>query len=48
MNNIIYDKVLGCLLGCAIGDAMGAVTENLTFDQIREKYNGKSYGNAGA
>ena len=38
MNNIIYDKVLGCLLGCAIGDAMGAVTENLTFDQIREKY----------
>ena len=41
MNNIIYDKVLGCLLGCAIGDAMGAVTENLTFDQIREKYNGK-------
>ena len=36
MNNIIYDKVLGCLLGCALGDAMGAVTENLTFDQIRE------------
>lgn len=36
-----YDKVLGCLLGCALGDAMGAVTENLTFDQIREKYHGK-------
>ena len=36
----IYDKVLGSLVCCALGDAMGAVTENLTFDQIRQKYPG--------
>lgn len=40
-NEVCYEKVLGSLLGCAIGDAMGAVTENLTFDQIREKYPNK-------
>lgn len=37
---VIYDKILGSMVGCALGDAMGAVTENLTFDQIRQKYPG--------
>ena len=36
----IYDKVLASLICTATGDAMGAVTENMTFDNIREKYNG--------
>lgn len=40
MNQEKYSKVLGSMIYCAVGDAMGAVTENLTFDQIREKYNG--------
>jgi ADP-ribosylglycohydrolase len=34
------EKIQG-VLGCtAIGDAMGSVTENLTFDQIREMFHG--------
>lgn len=39
-NKQLYEKILGSLVGCALGDAMGAVTENLTFHQIREKYQG--------
>lgn len=36
----LTEKIQG-ILGCtAIGDAMGSATENLTFDQIREKFNG--------
>ena len=31
----VYDKILGSMVCCALGDAMGAVTENLSFDQIR-------------
>lgn len=37
---IVYDKILGSMVCCALGDAMGAVTENLSFDQIRDKYSG--------
>lgn len=37
---IVYDKILGSMVCCALGDAMGAVTENLSFDQIRDKYPG--------
>lgn len=40
MKQDIYEKVLGSMIYCALGDAMGAVTENLTFDQIREQYHG--------
>jgi ADP-ribosylglycohydrolase len=40
MNQMRYSKILGSLVYCALGDAMGAVTENLTFDQIREMYHG--------
>ena len=36
----VYDKILGSMVCCALGDAMGAVTENLSFDQIRDKYPG--------
>ncbi|MDD3746795.1 MAG: ADP-ribosylglycohydrolase family protein [Anaerostipes sp.] len=36
----LVEKIQG-VLGCtAIGDAMGSVTENLTFNQIREMFNG--------
>lgn len=36
----LTEKIQG-ILGCtAIGDAMGSATENLTFDQIREMFNG--------
>lgn len=36
----LIEKIQG-VLGCtAIGDAMGSATENLTFDQIREKFHG--------
>lgn len=36
----LTEKIQG-ILGCtAIGDAMGSATENLTFDQIREKFSG--------
>lgn len=38
--NEVLDKILGSMICCALGDAMGAVTENLTFDQIRDKYPG--------
>ncbi|WP_270599044.1 ADP-ribosylglycohydrolase family protein [Faecalicoccus pleomorphus] len=34
------DKIKGILALCAIGDAMGSVTENLSFDQIREVFGG--------
>lgn len=34
-------KIQGTLGAAAIADAMGAATENLTFDQIRTKFNGK-------
>ena len=39
-NRRINDKILASLTCSAAGDAIGAVTENLTFNQIREKYNG--------
>lgn len=36
----LEEKIKG-VLGCtAIGDAMGSATENLTFDQIREMFQG--------
>ena len=34
-------KILNSLAYGAIGDAMGAATENLSFNQIRKKFNGK-------
>lgn len=37
----LKNKVLGSLVCAAIGDSIGAVTENLPFDSIREKYNGE-------
>lgn len=36
-------KILNSLAYGAIGDAMGAATENLSFNQIRRKFNGKVY-----
>lgn len=36
----IYDKILGSLLGAAAGDAMGAATETMSYEQIRERYEG--------
>lgn len=35
------NKIFNSLAYSAIGDAMGAATENLSFDQIRKKFNGK-------
>lgn len=40
MSKELANKILGVLGTCAIGDAMGSVTENLTFDQIREAFPG--------
>jgi ADP-ribosylglycohydrolase len=37
----MHNKILGSLTFSAIADAMGAATENLTFEQIREKFDGK-------
>lgn len=36
-NSLLYKKVYGCLLGGLIGDAMGAVTEDLTYEQIEAR-----------
>ena len=32
------DQIHGCLLGAAAGDALGFCVEELTLDDIREKY----------
>lgn len=37
-NSKLFDKVYGSLLGGIIGDAMGAPTEDLTYDEIKEKF----------
>lgn len=37
-HNLIYDKILGCLIGVGIGDAMGMPTEFLSPCQIREHF----------
>ncbi|WP_252313221.1 ADP-ribosylglycohydrolase family protein [Sinobaca sp. H24] len=37
---MMEQKILGSLAYAAMGDAMGAVTENLSFHQIREMFNG--------
>lgn len=37
-NPPLFDKVLGCLLGGVIGDAMGTPTENLSFDEIQQRF----------
>lgn len=36
--SILYKKIYGCLLGGIIGDAMGAPTEDLTYEEIKEKF----------
>ena len=36
-------KIQGTLGAAAIADAMGAATENLTFDQIRNKVQWQSF-----
>lgn len=38
MRNKLYEKILGCLAGGIIGDAMGAPVENLTYQEIEDKY----------
>ncbi|MGF6645924.1 MULTISPECIES: ADP-ribosylglycohydrolase family protein [Paraburkholderia] len=37
-NSPLFDKVLGCLLGGFIGDAMGTPTENLSHDDIQQRF----------
>lgn len=36
--SLLYSKIYGCLLGGLIGDAMGAPTEDLTYQEIEEKF----------
>ena len=35
---LLYKKIYGCLLGGLIGDAMGAPTEDLTYQEIEERF----------
>ncbi|MCB7318536.1 ADP-ribosylglycohydrolase family protein [Lacrimispora sp. 210928-DFI.3.58] len=37
-DSLLYKKIYGCLLGGLIGDAMGAPTEDLTYQEIEERY----------
>ena len=37
-NGILFQKVYGCLLGGVIGDAMGAPAEDMTYDEVKEKF----------
>lgn len=36
--SLLYKKIYGCLLGGLIGDAMGAPTEDLTYEEIKERF----------
>jgi ADP-ribosylglycohydrolase len=36
--SLLFEKVYGCLLGGVIGDAMGAPAEDMTYDQVKEKF----------
>jgi len=36
--NLLFQKVYGSLLGGVIGDAMGAPAEDMTYDQVKEKF----------
>jgi len=36
--SLLYKKIYGCLLGGLIGDAMGAPTEDLTYQEIQERF----------
>ncbi|NLX71524.1 MAG: hypothetical protein GX024_11690 [Clostridiales bacterium] len=38
MQNLLYNKVYGCLIGGLIGDAMGAPVENKHYKEIEEEY----------
>lgn len=38
MNNLLYEKILGCLAGGVIGDAMGAPVENMAYFDIEARY----------
>ena len=35
---LLFQKVYGCLLGGVIGDAMGAPAEDMTYDEVKEKF----------
>lgn len=37
-DTLLYKKIYGCLLGGLIGDAMGAPTEDLTYQEIEERF----------
>lgn len=41
MNDVLYDKILGCLLGGASGDAMGAATEGRSRAEILKAFGHK-------
>lgn len=37
-DTLLYKKIYGCLLGGLIGDAMGAPTEDLTYQEIHDRF----------
>lgn len=41
MNDVLYDKILGCLLGAGLGDAFGAPSESMGKQEIKEAYGGR-------
>lgn len=38
MNSKLYDKIYGCLLGGLIGDSMGGPSENMTWQEVEQKF----------
>ncbi|MBC7083365.1 MAG: ADP-ribosylglycohydrolase family protein [Firmicutes bacterium] len=41
MSVSVRDKILGSLVAAAIGDAMGAPTEQMTLDEIKDRFGGR-------
>ncbi|MDR2932133.1 MAG: ADP-ribosylglycohydrolase family protein [Oscillospiraceae bacterium] len=37
-NSVLFSKIYGCLLGGIVGDAMGAPAEDMTYDEVKEKF----------
>ena len=37
-SSLLFDKILGCLLAAEIGDAMGAPAENLTYQEVFDRF----------
>ena len=44
MKDLLYEKILGCLMASAIGDAMGSPTEAMCKEEILERYGGRIEG----